>query len=148
VDVTRLGGGSPSRPETLQFKPALMLMNGILQLPNTGWLITAAKAFAGFPGHLLGPANEEALKIIYKHVKKDKVQEYKGRMGAFRTLQQFKARFHWQNQAFIARNQIQRCLEMSLEAHFHDPFSFNLVKMNIEVNIAIWDSSTGTAYGS
>jgi hypothetical protein len=58
VDVTRLGGGSPSRPETLQFKPTLMLMNGILQLPNTGWLITAAKAFAGFPGHLLGPANE------------------------------------------------------------------------------------------
>jgi hypothetical protein len=49
VDVTRLGRGSPSRPETLQFKPALMLMNGILQLPNTGWLITAPKAFAGFP---------------------------------------------------------------------------------------------------
>jgi hypothetical protein len=93
-----------------------MLMNGILQLPNTGWLITAAKAFAGFPGHLLGPANEEALKIIYKYVKKDKVQEpeYKGRMGAFRTLQQIKARF--QNQAFIARNQIQRCLDMSLRS--------------------------------
>ncbi len=145
MDVTRLGGGSPSRPETLQFKPTLMLMNGILQLPNTGWLITAAKAFAGFPGHLLGPANEEALKIIYKYVKKDKVQEYKGRIGAFRTLQQFKARF--QNQAFIARNQIQRCLDISLEAHFHDPLSFNLVRMNIEVNIAVWEASSGTSYG-
>ncbi len=66
-------------------------------------------------------------------------------MGAFHTLQQIKARF--QNQAFIARNQIQRCLDMSLEAHFHYPLSFNLVKMNIEVNIAVWEASTGTAYG-
>jgi hypothetical protein len=93
----------------------------------------------------LCPANEEALKIIYKYVQKDKVHEYKGRMGASRTLQQIKARF--QNQAFIARNQIQRCLDMSLEAPFNNPPSFNLVKMNIEVNIAVWEASTGTAYG-
>jgi hypothetical protein len=34
-----------------------------------------------------------------------------------------------------------------LEAHFNDPLSFNLVKLNIEVNIAVWEASTGTAYG-
>jgi hypothetical protein len=132
-------------PGTLRYKATHMLMNGILQLPNTGWLITAAKAFAGFPGHLLGPANKEVLKIIYKCVSKDKIQEYKGKMGAFRTLQQFKARL--QNKAFLALDNIQRCLGLSLETSFYDPSSFNLVKMNIEVNIAVWETSTGTPYG-
>ncbi len=75
-------------------------MNGILQLYNTGWMITAAKAFAGSPRHLLGQANKEAFKIIYKYIQEDKVQEYKGRMSALCTLQQVKARF--QNQAFNA----------------------------------------------
>ena len=140
-----LSEGLSPNPGTLRYKATHMLMNGILQQPNTGWLITAAKAFAGFPGHLLGPANDEVLKIIFKYVSKDKIQVYKGRMGGFRTLQQFKSRL--QNKAFLGREDIQRCLNLSLENGFHDTFSFNLVRMNIEVNIAVWETSTGTPYG-
>jgi hypothetical protein len=120
-------------------------MNGILQLPNTGWLVTAAKAFGGFPGYLLGPANDETLKIILKYISKDHINLYKGKLGALRTLQQFKARL--QNQAFSSRGDIQRSLDESLKLHFSDPSSFNSVKMDIEVNIAVWELSTGTAHG-
>ena len=53
---------------------------------------------SGYPGYLLGPANEETLKTIYQLVQKGTIHEYKGGMGAVCTLQQLKARA--QNKAF------------------------------------------------
>ncbi len=42
----------PPRPVSF---PSEMMMDGITQLSNTGWLVTAA--FAALPGHLVGPAH-------------------------------------------------------------------------------------------
>jgi hypothetical protein len=55
---------------TARLIPAKMTMNGIMQLSNTGWLVSAAGAFATFPGYLICPANDRILDIIYKHVLK------------------------------------------------------------------------------
>jgi hypothetical protein len=57
---------------------------------NAGWLVTAAKMFAAFPGHLLGRANDEIFKIFYEYVQKGTFQEYTGPVRAIHTLQQFK----------------------------------------------------------
>jgi hypothetical protein len=53
----------------------------IMQVPNTGWLVTAAKVFAGFLGQLLSPAKDKIYKIIY-FIQKGSVQEYPGAISA------------------------------------------------------------------